>query len=102
MRRCFSMLSASRSSCPAMASSGTANFFLHSVIRAPSSFCFARTVSVGSRTGAILERAGFQPPPQQTQRADFPHWAFLCASRQGLCGFFVLVDFQLLALYTTR
>ncbi len=57
---------------------------------------------VGSRTGAILERAGFQPPPQQTQRADFPHWAFLCASRQGLCGFFVLVDFQLLALYTTR
>src|SRR6266702_4263117 len=58
--------------------------------------------SVGSRTGAILERAGFQPPPQQTQRADFPHWAFLCASRQGLCGFFVLVDFQLLALYTTR
>src|SRR5438067_999426 len=48
MRRCFSMLSASRSSCPAMASSGTANFFLHSVIRAPSSFCFARTVSSDS------------------------------------------------------
>jgi hypothetical protein len=26
----------------------------------------------------------FQPPPRQTQRADFPHCAFLLASHQGL------------------
>src|SRR5262249_29635978 len=26
----------------------------------------------------------FQPPPRQTQRADFPHCAFLLASYQGL------------------
>jgi hypothetical protein len=26
----------------------------------------------------------FQPPPLQTQRADFPHWAFLSALPQGI------------------
>jgi hypothetical protein len=34
-------------------------------------------------------------PPHQTQRADFPHWAFLCASCQGLCGSFEQSDLQL-------
>ena len=60
--------------------------------------------SVGSRTGAdcpagsaypllpvsfgsasLAEpQVGFQPPPRQTQRAVFPHWAFLLASCQSL------------------
>src|SRR2546427_3740093 len=39
---------------------------------------------VGSRAGAVLRGARFQPPPRQTARADFPQAAFLCASRQGL------------------
>jgi len=30
---------------------------------------------VGSKAGAVLE-ARFQPPPRQTQHADFPHYAF--------------------------
>src|SRR5215469_15508213 len=54
--------------------------------------------------GSSLEAesyAGFQPPPPQTQRADFPHWAFLCVSHQGLCGRFMLIGFHLLA-RTTR
>ncbi len=28
----------------------------------------------------------FQPPPHQTQHADFPHYAFLITSHRGLCG----------------
>ena len=39
---------------------------------------------VGSRTGAVRLGVRLQPPPHQTQRADFPHCAFLPASRQGL------------------
>src|SRR6202521_2165689 len=31
-----------------------------------------------------MSAAPFQPPPRQTQRAVFPHWAFLLASRQDL------------------
>ena len=60
-------------------------------------------LQVGSRAGAPAVGGGFpvplcrsrngftfppwprfQPPPRQTQRADFPHCAFLCASCQGL------------------
>src|SRR5215469_11396634 len=60
-------------------------------------------VEVGSRAGAPAVGGGFpvplfrlrhgftippwprfQPPPRQTQRADFPHCAFLLASHQGL------------------
>src|SRR5580700_6030557 len=41
-------------------------------------------VSSGSASRAE-SYAGFQPPPHQTQRADFLHWAFLCVSHQGLC-----------------
>ena len=40
-----------------------------------------------SRWSAVrLPWSRFQPPPRQTQHADFPHYAFLPASRQGLCG----------------
>ena len=59
---------------------------------------------VGSRTGAPTVGSGgksnhfrvgpqsapiisFQPPPPQTQHAVFPHYAFLPASRQGLCAY---------------
>ena len=57
---------------------------------------------VSSGSASLAESyAGFQPPPPQTQRADFPHWAFLCVSHQGLCGRFMLIGFQLLA-RTTR
>ena len=63
---------------------------------------------VGSRTGAPTVGSGgksnhfrvgpqsgshnhvSQPPPPQTQHAVFPHYAFLPASRQGLCGLFSL------------
>ena len=38
-----------------------------------------------SRWSAVrLPWSRFQPPPHQTQHADFPHYAFLSASRQGL------------------
>ena len=57
-------------------------------------------VSSGSASRAE-SYAGFQPPPHQTQRADFLHWAFLCVSHQGLWGRFVLDGFQLTA-RTTR
>jgi hypothetical protein len=70
--------------------------------------------SVGSRTGADCPAgsaypllpvssgsaslaepwAGFQSPPRQTQRADFPHWAFLLASHQGLCDLSCWIGFQ--------
>jgi hypothetical protein len=53
-------------------------------------------VSSGSASLAASD-AGLQPPPHQTQRADFLHWAFLCVSHQGLCGRFVLEGFQLMA-----
>src|SRR5262245_62875038 len=62
-------------------------------------------LQVGSRAGAPAVGGGFpvplfrsrngftfppwprfQPPPRQTQRADFPHCAFLLASHQGLWG----------------
>jgi hypothetical protein len=43
----------------------------------------------------------FPAPAASTQRADFPHWAFLCASHQGLCGRYVLGGFQRMA-RTTR
>src|SRR5215469_11781220 len=57
---------------------------------------------VSSGSASLAESyAGFQPPPPQTQRADFPHWASLCVSHQGLCGRFMLTGFQLLA-RTTR
>ena len=40
-----------------------------------------------SRWSAVrLPWSRFQSPPPQTQHADFPHYAFLPASRQGLCG----------------
>src|SRR5215472_808464 len=41
-----------------------------------------------------MSAAPFQPPPRQTQRADFPHWAFLFASCQGLCGLSGWLDFR--------
>src|SRR5215467_5085803 len=36
----------------------------------------------------------FQSPPHQTHRADFPQWAFLCASRQGLCDVWCRTNFR--------
>ena len=43
-------------------------------------------LSVSSESASLAKPlAGFQSPPRQTQRADFPHWAFLFASPQGLC-----------------
>src|SRR4029453_5433651 len=65
--------------------------------------CGVSPSPVGSRAGAPAVGGGFpvplfrlrdgftippwprfQPPPRQTQRADFPHCAFLLASHQGL------------------
>jgi len=40
--------------------------------------------SVGSRTGAVLGIARFQPPPRQTRRTGLPYRAFLSASSKGL------------------
>jgi hypothetical protein len=37
----------------------------------------------------------FQPPPRRTQRADFPHYALLFASPQGLCDLSCRSDFRL-------
>src|SRR5262245_24338042 len=37
----------------------------------------------------------FQPPPRRTQRADFPHYALLFASRQGLWDLSRWRDFRL-------
>ncbi len=34
----------------------------------------------------ISTMSRFQPPPRQTQHAVFPHYAYLYASHQGLCG----------------
>ena len=57
-----------------------------------------RFLPVSSGSASLAESyAGFQPPPHQTQRADLLHWAFLCASHQGLCGRRVLDGFQLMA-----
>ena len=49
---------------------------------------------VGSRTGAVRLGVRLQSPPHQTQRADFPHWAYLPASHRGLCGRFVRERFR--------
>ena len=48
-----------------------------------------------SRWSAVrLPWSRFQPPPHQTQHADFPHYAFLPASRQGLCALHVYPSSQ--------
>ena len=52
--------------------------------RSPRSSIRTRRTRVGSGTGAVALRLRFQSPPHQTQRADFPHCAFLLASHQGL------------------
>src|SRR5881392_275526 len=43
-------------------------------------------MSGGSRGGAVTLRSRSHPPPVQTQRANFPHYAYLLASDQGLWG----------------
>ncbi len=42
-----------------------------------------RPPGVGSRAGAVPDRARFQPPPHRTARTDSPYAALLSASRES-------------------
>src|SRR5215469_7037721 len=49
---------------------------------------------VGDRFLGSRTVSRFQSPPHQTHRADFPQWAFLFASQQGLCDVWAWIRFR--------
>ena len=56
--------------------------------------CSLLSRSFGCECHSISTMPRFQPPPRRTQHADFPHYALLFASPQGLWDLSCRNDFQ--------
>jgi len=59
------------------------------------SLCSLLSRSFDRECHSISTMPRFQPPPRRTQLADFPHYALLLASAQGLWGLSSRSDFRL-------